>query len=139
MSETVRFGVSLSMDLLDRFDQLLSRIGYDNRSEAIRDLIREKIVEEEWESPKEETFGVVFVVYDHHALSLDSRLTDVQHEFLDNIVADLHVHIDEQNCLEVVVVRGPGKRVRAIGERLISMRGIKYGKLNLGTSGQHVH
>ncbi len=139
MSDTVRFGVSLSIDLLDRFDALINKIGYESRSEAIRDLIREKLVEEEWEAPSEETFGVVFLVYDHHASSLDSRLTDAQHKFLGNVISSLHVHVDEHNCLEVVVLRGPGKQVRAMGEKLASMRGIKYGKLNMGTTDRHVH
>lgn len=138
MSETVRFGVSLDMTLLDRFDKLIGKMGYENRSEAIRDLIREKLVQEEWQAPAGETFGIAFLVYDHETLSLDKRLTDTQHKYLNNIVSSLHVHIDEHNCLEAVVLKGSGKTVRAIGEKLASMRGIKYGKLSMGTTGQHV-
>ena len=139
MSDTVRFGVSLSMDLLDRFDALIRRMGYDNRSEAIRDLIREKLVQEEWEAPAGETFGAVLLVYDHENMSLDSRLTDLEHEHLEHIVSSLHIHIDQHNCLELVVLRGAGPDVRSVGEKLVSMRGIKYGKLNMGTTGKHVH
>ena len=136
MPETVRFGVSLDIELLDKFDALLKKMGYDNRSEAIRDLIREKMVQEEWETPTGEAFGVVFMVYEHEALSLDSRLTDLEHKFFKNIVSSVHVHLDEGNCLEVVVLRGQGKAVRSMGEKLISLRGVKYGKLGMGTVSQ---
>ena len=139
MSDTVRFGVSLDMDLLDQFDGLIERMGYDNRSEAIRDLIRGKLVQEQWQAPKEETFAVVLLVYDHHAMSVDKRLTEAQHRSHERVVGALHVHIDEQNCLEIIVLRGPGQEIRSIGERLMSMRGVRYGKLNMGTSGRHVH
>lgn len=138
MSDLVRFGVSLDWELLDRFDDLIRGIGYDNRSEAIRDLIREKLIQEEWESPDEETFGVVFLVYDHHAMSVESRLTDIQHEDFAMVVSTLHVHIDEHNCLEVVVLKGASKGVRAMGQKLTSLKGVKYGKLNLGTTGKHL-
>ena len=139
MVETVRFGVSLPEDLLDDFDSLIRRMGYDNRSEAIRDLIREKLVAEEWDAPKQETFGVLFLVYDHHSMSVDTRLIDEQHDNVGKVVSSLHIHIDEENCLEIIVLKGAGKDVRAVGEKLISLRGVKYGKLNLATSGRHVH
>ena len=138
MPGTVRFGVSLDIDLLDKFDALLKKMGYDNRSEAIRDLIREKLVQEEWEAPGAETFGVVFLVYEHETMSLDSRLTELEHKFFKSIISSMHVHLDEANCLELVVLRGPGKAVRSMGEKLVSMRGVKYGKLSMGTSGQKV-
>jgi len=136
MGETVRFGVSLDLDLLDQFDALIRRMGYDNRSEAVRDLIRDKLVQEEWETPAGDTFGVVFLLYDHEAMSLDSRLTDLEHRFLKNVVSSLHVHLDERNCLEVVVLRGTGKQVRSMGEKLVSVRGVKYGKLSMGLAGR---
>jgi len=139
MSRTVRFGVSLNMDLLDRFDALIRKMGYENRSEAIRDLIREKLVEEEWQEPREECYGVVFLVYDHHTMNLDHRLVEAQHDHVEQIVSSLHVHIDEHNCMEVVVLRGPGAQVREVGEGLVSMRGIKFGKLNMGTTGKDLH
>lgn len=139
MSDTVRFGVSLDMPLLDDFDALIHGLGYENRSEAIRDMIREKLIREEWEAPDEETFGIVFLVYNHHEMSVDKRLTEEQHHSHGNVVSTLHVHIDEDNCLEIVVVKGQGKQVREFGEKLISMRGVKYGKINLGTSGRAVH
>lgn len=139
MSDTVRFGVSLDMSLLDEFDDLIRGLGYDNRSEAIRDLIREKLVEEEWEAPDQEIFGIVFLVYDHHEMSVDKRLTEEQHHSHGNVISTLHVHIDENNCMEIVVLKGSGKDIRDFGRNLIAMRGVKYGKLNLGTTGRQVH
>ena len=138
MQKITRFGVSIDQKLLEHFDEKISSEGYLNRSEAIRDLIREKLIQEEWQAPAGETFGIAFLVYDHEALSLDRRLTDTQHDHIAHIVSTLHVHIDESNCVEVVMLKGPGKTIRAIGEKLVSMRGIKYGKLTMGTTGQQV-
>ncbi len=135
MSETVRFGVSLGLGLLDRFDGLIRKMGYENRSEAIRDLIRDKLVHEQWEEANGEAFGVVFLVYDPGLTGLDRRLMEIQHKFAGRVVSTLHVHIDEQNCLEVAVLRGPGPEVRTIGNRLVSMRGVKFGRLNMGATG----
>jgi CopG family nickel-responsive transcriptional regulator len=139
VSETVRFGVSLDIDLLDKFDALIRRMGYENRSEAIRDLIREKLIEQEWEAPDEEVFGVTFLVYDHHAMSVEKRLTEEQHREFGRVISSLHIHIDEHNCLEIVILKGNGREVRRMGEKMLSMRGVKYGRLNLGTTGRHVH
>ncbi|MFW5923694.1 MAG: nickel-responsive transcriptional regulator NikR [Planctomycetota bacterium] len=120
---------------MDDFDGLIRRIGYENRSEAIRDLIRDKLVQEEWEAPDEETYGIVFMVYDHHEMSVDKSLTEEQHHSHGNVISTLHVHIDEDNCMEIVVLRGPGPEIRRFGEGLISMRGVKYGNIDLATSG----
>jgi CopG family nickel-responsive transcriptional regulator len=138
MSETVRFGVSLPLRLLDQFDRLLKKLGYDNRSEAVRDLIRQKLVEEEWEAPDRETFAAALLVYDHHRMSLPARLTELQHESLANIIGSLHVHIDKDNCLEIVVMKGKGKQLRSLGEKMISLKGVNYGTINIGTSGRLV-
>ncbi|MFO7959242.1 MAG: nickel-responsive transcriptional regulator NikR [Candidatus Brocadiia bacterium] len=139
MSDTVRFGVSLSMDLLDRFDRLIKELGYDNRSEAMRDLIRRKLLEEEWEAPDKETFAAVFLVYDHHTMSLASRLMDVQHESFAQVIGSFHVHADRHNCLEVIVLRGKGPEIRDLADRMISLKGVKYGRLNMGTTAGMVH
>lgn len=139
MAQTVRFGVSLSLELLDQFDRLIKSIGYDNRSEAVRDLIRQKLVEEEWKAPDHETFATLTLVYDHHAMSLPSRLTELQHQVHGQVVGTFHVHMDRHNCLEVVVMKGKGKDLRALAERMISLKGVKYGALNMGTSGKQVH
>jgi len=138
MSDTVRFGVSLSLKLLDRFDELIKKLGYENRSEAVRDLIRHKLVEEEWEAPNVKTFAAVFLIYDHHTMSVASRLMDLQHESFAQVIGSFHVHLDEHNCLEIVVVRGKGKDVRNLADRMISLKGVKYGKLNMGTTGRAI-
>ncbi len=139
MSDTVRFGVSLSLELLDQFDQLTKKLGYDNRSEAVRDLIRQKLVEEEWEAPDRQTFAIVSLVYNHHSMSLPSRLTELQHESYAQFIGSFHVHVDKSNCLEIIVMRGKGKDLRALGEKIIALKGVKYGTLNMGTSGKKIH
>jgi CopG family nickel-responsive transcriptional regulator len=139
MSQTVRFGVSLGLDLLDQFDKLLRQLGYDNRSEAVRDLIRQKLVAEEWKAPEQQTFAAALLVYDHHRMSLPARLTELQHDSYAQIIGSLHVHIDKTNCMEIVVMKGKGRDLRALGERMISLKGVNYGTLNLGTSGKRVH
>ncbi len=135
MPDTVRFGVSLSLQLLDDFDALIRRKGYDNRSEAVRDLIRDKLVEEQWETPEGEAFAVACLVYDHHTMSLPTRLTEMQHDSLAQVVGSFHVHIDAHNCLEIVVMHGKGGELRALGDRMKSLKGVKFGRLVLGTSG----
>ena len=136
MSDTVRFGVSLSLQLLDRFDALVKRLGYANRSEAVRDLIRNKLVEEEWEEPSARTFAAAVLVCDHDKPSLPARLTQMQHASFAQVVGSLHVHVDRHNCLEIVVMRGEGKELRALGDRMISLKGVRYGRLNMGTTGE---
>ncbi|HUV04041.1 MAG TPA: nickel-responsive transcriptional regulator NikR, partial [Armatimonadota bacterium] len=110
--------------------------GYSNRSEAIRDIMRDYLVEGEWESGQGEVVGTVTIVYDHHVRELSNVLTNLQHGFHDAILCTTHVHLDEHNCLEVVVVKGTSEQVRAIADRLISTRGVKHGKLVCTTSGE---
>lgn len=136
MGQTIRFGVSLDSDLLDKFDALCAEMSYQTRSEAIRDLIRNTLVKREWEDTDREIAGTLSMVYDHHQSQLSQRLTEVQHDNLDLIVTSLHVHLDHHNCLEVLVLKGPGDRVRKLGQRLISTKGVKHGKLSLTTTGQ---
>ena len=139
MAQTVRFGVSLDLDLLDQFDKLIRTLGYDNRSEAVRDLIRGKLVGEEWKAPDQQTFAAVMLVYDPHKMSLPARLMELQHESYAQIIGTFHVHVDKQNCLEIVVMKGKGKDLRALGDKMISLRGVTYGVLNIGTSGKALH
>jgi len=138
MHQIARFGVSLPRELLERFDVLIRSMGYENRSEAIRDLIREKLVEQEWEVPDEEIFAIALLVYDHHMMSVSTRLMNLQHKYTQNVVSTLHVHIDEHNCLEVVVMKGQGQQICRLGEKLLSLKGVKYGKLNFGTTGRKI-
>ena len=133
-----RIGVSLDDDLLGRFDRLIAEKGYVNRSEAVRDLIREALVQRAWESGtgREERVAVVALVYDHDASSLAQKLAHIQHENHRAVVSALHVHLDAHNCLEVLVLRGPSRDVLAMGEGLASTRGVKYGKVVPATTGQ---
>jgi CopG family nickel-responsive transcriptional regulator len=139
MSDTVRFGVSLSLGLLDEFDRLIRKQEYPNRSEAVRDLIRKRLLEEEWQAPEHRTFAVLMLVYDHHTMGVSERLTQIQHEFHSQVIGAFHVHVDKQTCLEVVVLKGKGKDLRALADRMIALKGVQYGHLNMGTSARHAH
>ena len=135
MSELVRFGVSIEKELLEKFDQLISRKGYGNRSEAIRDLIRDNLVSQEWISEEQTVVGTITMVYDHHTRDLSSNLMHAQHSFPGEIMSVLHVHLDHHNCLEVLVVKGQGKLVKSLSDQLVSTRGVKHGKLTTTTTG----
>ena len=136
MPETIRFGISIDDRLLKRFDALITEKGYVNRSEAIRDLIRNALVEEQWARGDEEAVGTVTLVYDHHTRDLSDKLTEQQHSHHDAIVSALHVHLDAHHCLEVVVVRGKAQEVRRLADELIGTKGVKHGKLVTTTTGQ---
>lgn len=138
MAETIRFGVSINRYLLESFDQLIDKKGYANRSEAIRDLIRDHIVEHEWEAENRETVGTVTLVYDHETRELTHVLTGLQHQYYPAIISTLHIHLDEHNCLEVLVIKDKVRRIKEIADRLISVRGVKYGKLTMATSGKEL-
>ena len=131
-----RFGVSLEQDLLDQFDKHIEEQGYTNRSEAIRDLIRDTLIRKEWLDEDFEASGVVILVYDHHQMDLSRRLTDNQHHHFQNIVSTLHVHQDEDNCLEVVLLRGRAGEIRRVADSLISIRGVKHGRFIETTTGR---
>ena len=135
MSGLSRIGVAIDSDLLDKFDSLIGQRGYTNRSEAFRDLIRDELVEKTWESPDSQVVGTVTLVYDHHVRLLNEKLTGIQHEFHHSILSTLHVHLDHDNCLEVLVVRGKSSVVRKVADVLISTKGVKHGRLTITTSG----
>lgn len=137
MGTTIRFGVSLDSDLLESFDALCEKREYENRSEAIRDLIRKALVENEWEGMgSEEAAATLTLVYDHHKSDLAQKMTNVQHDHHHLIVTTLHVHLDHHNCLEVLVLKGPGDEVSAMARKLIATKGVKFGKLSLATTGE---
>jgi CopG family nickel-responsive transcriptional regulator len=138
MKGVTRFGVSMDGTLLKDFDQLISRKGYRNRSEALRDLIRDNLVQEEWKGGDEETVGTLALVYSHHTRELTRVLTNLQHRFFKTILSTTHVHLDEHNCLEVLILRGKGEDLKKIGDRLIGTRGVKHGKLSLTTTGKNL-
>lgn len=139
MGQTIRFGVSLDSDLLEKFDALCEERCYQTRSEAIRDLIRNTLVQKEWEDLNKEMVGTLTLVYDHHQSDLAQKMTEIQHSSFDVIVTALHIHLDHHNCMEVLILRGPGQEIKSTAERLISTKGVKHGKLNLATTGQDLH
>jgi len=132
----VRFGVSIPARLIEAFDKRIRAKGYRTRSEAIRDIIRNYLVEGEWERTDRAVVGAITVVYDHHTRELTHALTEMQHEFHGEIRCSTHVHLDADNCLEVIVVRGTSQAVQRIADRLISTRGVKHGKLVCTTTGE---
>lgn len=138
MSETVRFGVSMEDDLLQRFDRLIDERGYETRSDAVRHLVREALVAAEWEAGDGPAMATVSLVYDHHDHDIGHKLVHLQHDHVTQVVSSLHVHIDERNCLEVIVLRGRARDIRTLGEALVSAKGIKHGKLMLTTEGRTI-
>ena len=135
MSTLSRIGVAIDADLLNRFDQLIARRGYHNRSEAFRDIIRDELVEQAWSSPESPVVGSVTLVYNHHVRLLNEKLTAIQHDFHHSILSTLHVHLDHDHCLEVIVLRGKSGAVRKIADTLISAKGVKHGRLTITSSG----
>lgn len=127
MGEIVRFGVSLDAELLARFDELCVRRGAPSRSEALRDIIREALTEDDVREDDAPAAGVLSLVYDHHTRDLSRKLTERQHMAHDRIVTTLHVHLDHDNCLEMLVLKGPAGELRALADELRAMRGVKHG------------
>lgn len=131
MQNIVRFGVSIDDKLLDKFDVLITQKGYVNRSEAIRDLIRSMLVNEDISDPEAESIGTLSLVYDHHASELADKLNDLQHHSYRNIVSTTHIHLDEHNCLEVLILKGKTRDVKAIADKLTSIKNVKNGQLTI--------
>lgn len=134
MSDLERVSLAIEKDLIERFDGLVARDGKANRSEAIRDLIRARLIEEEIAVGRGEMVASVTLVYDHHKRELADRLLSAGHDHHKAVLASMHVHLDEVNCLEVVALRGRAKDVRHLAEHLIGMKGVKHGKLVLTTT-----
>lgn len=138
MSDLSRIGVSISGRLLEEFDRLIAGMGYQNRSEALRDLIRDRLVQKEWEEGDKETVGIVSLVYNHDKREIADTLVDIQHRFTRAIVASVHVHLDQHNCLEALIVRGKGAEIRKIADLLAGTKGVKHGKLTMATAGRGI-
>jgi len=134
----IRFSVSMDEKLLTQFDDYIGKRGYSNRSEAVRDLIRKMLVNEEWEQDSE-VVGVVTLVYNHHQPQLQEKITELQHEYHHQITSSTHVHMDHHNCLEVTIVKGRASQVRELAEKLIALRGVKNGNLTMSSTGGHLH
>jgi len=133
-----RFGVSMEDELLRRFDALIKERGYQSRSEAIRDLVRQELVKEEWSDPEAEVVGTLTIVYEHHEHELSNILAELQHQYHTFILCSTHIHLDPHNCLEVVILKGASGRVKYIANTLISTRGVKHGQLVSTTTGKEV-
>jgi CopG family nickel-responsive transcriptional regulator len=135
MGHLSRIGVAIDSELLEKFDSMIAQRGYTNRSEAFRDIIRDELVEKAWQSPATPVVGTVTLVYDHHVRLLNEKLTSLQHDFHHSILSTLHVHLDHDHCLEVLVVRGKAGEVQKVADTLISTKGVKHGRLTITSSG----
>ncbi|MBN1962380.1 MAG: nickel-responsive transcriptional regulator NikR [Deltaproteobacteria bacterium] len=137
MDKLSRFSVSIETDLLNRFLRIAKKHGWNNRSEALRNLIRNALVQDEWHDNADVT-GTITIVYDHHKHDLSDRLTSIQHDHHDLVLAATHIHLDHDNCLEMIAVRGNAKQVQKIADALIGTRGVKHGTLSLTTTGKKI-
>lgn len=138
MGELARIGIAIPEELLEEFDRLIARRGYSTRSEAVRDLVRKELVDEISASANAEVYGTVTLIYDHHARLLLDKLTDIQHQYHNAIMSSVHVHLDHDNCLEVILVRGKSTLVQKLANALIATKGVKHGRFMLTTSGKDV-
>lgn len=136
MVQTERVGVSLDKTLLSMFDELIARQGYSNRSEAIRDLIRNRLSEERLATPTTRAVAGVFLVYDHHFTELSRKLIDLQHGHLLQVIASTHVHLDHHNCLEVIMLRGKVREIEKVADSMAALKGVKLSKVNIMTTGE---
>lgn len=137
MSEIVRFGVSLEKALLEKFDRLIRTRKYTNRSEAFRDLIRHELVKKEWEGDQE-VAGAVTISYNHHQRTLLHRINDIQHDFQKIIISTQHIHLDHDNCLEIIAVRGKSGDVQRLADTLKSIKGVRHGTLSMSSTGRAI-
>jgi CopG family nickel-responsive transcriptional regulator len=131
MSSLERVGVSLDQDLLEQFDQLIAEQGYTNRSEAIRDLIRDRLSAEQLEKPTANAVAGIFLVYDHHSTALTNKLMHLQHDHVLDIIASTHIHLDHHNCLEIIIVKGKVQKIQALADKMGSLKGVKLSKTNM--------
>jgi CopG family nickel-responsive transcriptional regulator len=129
MENITRFGVSIEPDLLKKFDKIIKKKGYTNRSEAIRDIIRKNLITEKTQDPDVEALGTLTMIYNHHTGNLTNRLLDLQHEHSKEILSTTHIHIDHHNCLEVLVLKGKTGDIQKLADNIKSLKGIKHGEL----------
>ena len=132
-----RFGVSLDKNLLEKFDRLIEKKNYTNRSEAFRDLIRQELIKKEWEAD-EEVAGTITIIYDHHQRELATKLMDIQHDHGKNIISTQHIHLDHHNCMEIIAVRGSAKEAQKLADMLKAVRGVKHSTLGMSSTGKHI-
>lgn len=137
MGGLVRTGLSLEQDLLSKFDQAIGRKHYQNRSEAIRDLIRDYLVAEEVDK-NVDVVGTLTLIYDHHRPNLTEKLVEAQHRAEGKVLAATHVHLDHHNCLEVIIMKGRGGDLKDLANGILSLRGVKHGQLVITSTGKHL-
>ncbi|HOV99185.1 MAG TPA: nickel-responsive transcriptional regulator NikR [Bacteroidota bacterium] len=131
MEKLVRFGISMEQNLLQEFDRLIEEKGYTNRSEAIRDIVRDKLIEENVQDPSAYVFGALVFLYDHHKRELEKSLSNIQHEYYDYIVCTSHVHVDHDHCFEVILLKGTAKQINLLADTILSQKGVIHGKLTI--------
>jgi len=129
MEKITRFGVSIEPDLLKKFDKIIRMEGYTNRSEAIRDLVRGNLIRGENKNPNAESIGTLTIIYDHHTGNLTNKLLNLQHDHTKEILSTIHIHIDHNNCLEVLVLKGKTVKIQKLADNIKSLKGIKHGEL----------
>ena len=145
MGDLSRIGVSIDSEPLQRFNSLVAERGYDHRSEAFRDLIRDRLVSTAVLAPNAEVVGTVTLIYDHHCRLLPEKLTEIQHQHHAEIISTVHAHLDHDTCLEVVVVKGKSKVIQQLADLLISIKGVQHGRLVMSSpaighsSSKHSH
>lgn len=137
MEKLFRFGVSLEKTLLDKFDKLIRGRNYTNRSEAFRDLIRQELIKREWQLGGE-IAGAITLIYNHHKRELVNKLTDIQHDFHDLIISTQHIHLDHDNCLEIIAVKGKSSEAQKLSDILKSIKGVKHTALSMSTTGKEL-
>lgn len=138
MTKLTRFGISIPENLLVEFDKIVAKKGYPNRSEAIRDLIREHLVEKEYNDSYKEIAGTITLVYDHHVRGLTDKLVALQHDYHDMIMSTMHIHLDHDNCLEVLVIKGAAHKVQSMVENITTIKGVKHGKFTITSTGKNL-
>jgi len=137
MTDLFRFGISLPKDLINKFDKLIKGKNYTNRSKALGDLIRQELVKEEWRTGRE-IAGAITLIYDHHRRELLNKITDVQHDFQKVIISTQHIHLDHDNCLEIVAVKGGPREAQKLTDRLKSIKGVKHATLSMSSTGKSI-
>ena len=136
MEQIERIGISLEKNLLADFDKLIAQKGYQNRSEAIRDLIREQLNSQQLSNPKTRAIASVCLVYNHHLTKLMEKLTSLQHSHLLQAICSMHVHLNQEDCMEIIVLRGPVGEINKVAENILSQKGVRLGRINFITAEQ---
>lgn len=137
MAELTRFGISTEKNLLYKFDSLMKRKGYTNRSKAFSDLVRQELVKKEWTEDKE-VAGAITIIYDHHQRELVTKLMDIQHDYGENIISTQHIHLDHHNCMEIIAVCGIAGDVQKLADKLKAVKGVKHSTLGMSSTGKYI-